>query len=301
MARSVEPGVILKEPQRFPCILRFGKKAQLHTTLLNSCSPAKLRLYRQTVTSCVILGELLKTLCLSILYAKSSQYLLHRVLVGSKLRNVWKVPSMMPAATAAAKSRPSCSTLCDPIDGSPPGSSIHGILQARVLEWSAIAFSKYDAWHKINSIKISAIIFLILVLFKMIWQEKHLKVINYQLLHIYESESHSVMSNSLWPHGLYSAWNSPGQNTGVGSLPFLHGIFPTQGLNPGILHYRKILYQLSHKWSPRILEWVAYPFSRGSSQPRNWTGVSCIAGRFFTNWAIRECLCLKIQILQDLI
>ena len=38
----------------------------------------------------------------------------------------------------------------------------------------------------------------------------------------------------------------------------------------------------------RILEWVAYPFSSGSSQPRNWTGVSCITGGFFTNWAIRE-------------
>ena len=38
----------------------------------------------------------------------------------------------------------------------------------------------------------------------------------------------------------------------------------------------------------RILEWVAYPFSRGSSQPRNWIRVSCIAGQFFTNWVIRK-------------
>ena len=38
----------------------------------------------------------------------------------------------------------------------------------------------------------------------------------------------------------------------------------------------------------RILEWIAFPFSRGPSQPRNRTGVSCIAGGFFTNWAIRE-------------
>ena len=102
------------------------------------------------------------------------------------------------------------------------------------------------------------------------------------------SESHSVVSNSLQPHGLYSPWNSPGQNTGMGSLSLLQGIFPTQGLNPGLLHCRWILYQLSHKGSPRILERVAYPFSRGSSRPRNQTGVSCIAGRFFTNWAIRE-------------
>ena len=49
------------------------------------------------------------------------------------------------------------------------------------------------------------------------------------------------------PHGLYSPWNSPGQNTGVGSLSFLQGIFPTQGLNPGLPYCRRILYQLSHK------------------------------------------------------
>ena len=96
-----------------------------------------------------------------------------------------------------------------------------------------------------------------------------------------ESESCSVVSDSLWPHRLYSPWNSPGQNTGVGSLSLLKGIFPTQGLNPGLSHCRWILYQLSHKGSPRILEWVAYPFSNGSSQPRNRTGVSWIAGRFF--------------------
>ena len=64
-----------------------------------------------------------------------------------------------------------------------------------------------------------------------------------------ESESHSVVSNSLWPHRLYSPWNSPGQNTGMGSQPFP---------------------------------------SPGDSQPRDWTQVSRIAGRFFTSWATRE-------------
>ena len=68
----------------------------------------------------------------------------------------------------------------------------------------------------------------------------------------------------------------------------LQGLFPTQGLNPGLLHCRWTLYQLSHKGSPRMLEWVAYPFFSGSPWPRNWTGVSCIAGGFFTSWAIRE-------------
>ena len=65
-----------------------------------------------------------------------------------------------------------------------------------------------------------------------------------------ESESCSVVSNSLQPHGLYSPWNSPGLNTGVGSHFLLQRIFPTQGLNLGLSHYRWILYQLSHQGSP---------------------------------------------------
>ena len=52
--------------------------------------------------------------------------------------------------------------------------------------------------------------------------------------------------------------------TGVGSLSLLQRIFPTQELNPGLPHCGQILYQLNHKGSSRILEWVAYPFSRGS-------------------------------------
>ena len=66
-----------------------------------------------------------------------------------------------------------------------------------------------------------------------------------------KSESCSVVANSLQPHGLYTV--------------------------RGILQ-------------PRILEWVAFPFSRGSSQPRDITGVSCIAGRFLIHFAIREAL-----------
>ena len=104
----------------------------------------------------------------------------------------------------------------------------------------------------------------------------------------HESESHSVMFDCLQPHRLYSPWNSLGQNTGVGSLSLLQGIFPTQGSTLGLRHWRQILYQLSHKESPRIVKWVAYPFSSRSSWPRNQTGVSCIADRLFTNWAIRE-------------
>ena len=68
-----------------------------------------------------------------------------------------------------------------------------------------------------------------------------------------ESESGSVMSNSLRPHELYSSRNSPGQNAGVGSLSLRQGIFPNQGLNPGLLLCRRILYQLSYQGSPTLL------------------------------------------------
>ena len=58
----------------------------------------------------------------------------------------------------------------------------------------------------------------------------------------------------------------------MGSLSLLQGLFPTQGLNPDLPHCRQIVHQLSHKGSPRILEWVAYPFSSRSSRPRNKPG-----------------------------
>ena len=84
------------------------------------------------------------------------------------------------------------------------------------------------------------------------------------------------MSDFLHPHGRYSPWISPGKNTGVGSLSFLQGIYPTHGSNLGIPHCRKILYHLSHQGSPKILEWVADPFCSRSSQPRNRTRVSSL-------------------------
>ena len=101
-----------------------------------------------------------------------------------------------------------CSTLCDPMDCSPPGSSVHRILQAKILETVVMLFSRGSSQLR----------------------------------------------------------------------------DPTNGLP----YCRQILYHLSHQGSPRILEWVAYLFSKGTSWPRNWTGVSCIAGIFFTSWATRE-------------
>ena len=91
---------------------------------------------------------------------------------------------------------------------SPPGSSVHGILQARIPEWVAMSSSRRSS--------------------------------------------------------------------------------QTQGSNPSLPHCRQILYPLSNQGSPRILEWVASPFPRGSSRPWNQTRVSCIAGGFFTSWATRE-------------
>ena len=66
------------------------------------------------------------------------------------------------------------------------------------------------------------------------------------------SESRSVVSDSLWPHGLYSPWNSPGQNTGVSSLSLHQGIFQTQGSNPGLLHCRQEL--LLNKYKVSVLQ-----------------------------------------------
>ena len=145
------------------------------------------------------------------------------------------------------------------------------------------------------------------------------------LLTIYHSENYSVMSNSLQPHGLYNSWNSPGQNTAVGSLSLLQGIFPTQGsptlqedslpAEPqGKPHIINIYPPISKKvlvaqsclilcnsvdcsqpsssvngiLQARILEWVASPFSRGSSHPRDGTQVSCIGTVFW------QLTCLKL-------
>ena len=69
------------------------------------------------------------------------------------------------------------------------------------------------------------------------------------------------------PTRLLCPWDPPGKNTGVGCHSLLQGIFPTQGWNPGLPLCRQILYCLSHQGSPRIPEWVAYLFSRGSSDP----------------------------------
>ena len=94
--------------------------------------------------------------------------------------------------------------------------------------------------------------------------------------------SHSVMSDPLPPQGLQPArflcpGGSSGKNTGLGFHAFHQGIFPTQGLNPGLLHCRWILYYLSHQGRPRILEWVALCLLQGIflTEESNWGLLNC--------------------------
>ena len=103
--------------------------------------------------------------------------------------------------------------------------------------------------------------------------------------------SHSFATPWTEPAKLLCPWDFPSKNSGVGCHFLLQEIFSTQGSSPHLLqllHWQVDSLPLSHLGSPRIWEWVAYPFSRGSSQSRNQTGVSCIAGGFFTSWATRE-------------
>ena len=155
--------------------------------------------------------------------------------------------------------------LCDPMDCSPLGSSVHGILQVSVLEWVAMPSSR-DLPNPGTEPRSSAL---------------------------------QVDSLPAEPQG------KP-KNTGLGRLSVLQQISPTQELNWGLLHCRWILYQLSYQkgksevtqscptlcdpmdcihgiLQARTLEWVAVPFSWGSSQPRDRTQVSHIAGGFFTS------------------
>ena len=154
----------------------------------------------------------------------------------------------------------SCPTLCNAMDCSPPGSPVHGILQARMLEWVAMPSSRGSS------------------------QSRDPNYVSYDcLLHWH------TVSLPLTPAlgSLYGCMHVYIQYIYVFCAVLSHSDL-TQGLNSGLPHCRQILYHLSHQESPWILEWVAYPFSRGSSQSRNETRVSCIVDRFFTSWATRE-------------
>ena len=185
------------------------------------------------------------------------------------------------AAATAAKSLQSCLTLCDPIDSSPPGSPIPGILQARTLEWVAISFS--NAWK---------------------WKVKVKSLSRVRLLATPWTIAHQAPLSMGFSRQEY--WS------GV-PLPSPWQIWkPPNEVKPYRLHiplhYATILLLVTKScltlcnpmdYSPqvssvpgisqaRILEWVAIPFSWESSWPRVWTWVSCIADGFLTVWATRE-------------
>ena len=136
----------------------------------------------------------------------------------------------------------SCLTLCNNTDCSPPGFSVQETLQARIMEWVAI-LSSWESSQPRDPTQVSCT------------ADRLFYHVSHQGSTKLASESRSVMSDSLRPHGLCSPWNSPGQNTGEDSRFLLQGIFPTQ----------------------------------------DRTQVSCIVGRFFTSWAMREAPILANQ------
>ena len=102
------------------------------------------------------------------------------------------------------------------------------------------------------------------------------------------SESHLGMSDSLLqPARFLCPWNSPGQNARMESCSFSRRSSQARDRDPVSCIALDFLLS-EHQGSPRILEWVAYPFSRGTSWLRNRTGVSYIAGGLFISWATRN-------------
>ena len=170
----------------------------------------------------------------------------------------------------------SCLTLCDPLDCSLPGFSVHGIFQARVLEWVSVSFSRgsspprdwtwvshiagrrFTLWatreaqlHEVPGILIERKREIVIAR----WWEK---VIVQSFSHVQLCDPMDCNQPGSSVHG-----DSPGKKTGVDRRALLQGIFPTQQSNPSLPHFRLILYHLNHQGNLRILEWVAYPFPRG--------------------------------------
>ena len=94
------------------------------------------------------------------------------------------------------------------------------------------------------------------------------------------------MSNCLQPHGLYSPWNSPGQNTGVGSFSHLPGKLLNPGIKPSSPTLQVDFLPAEPQGKPKNTRVGILSLLQQSSWPRNWTRVSCIVGRLFTNWAV---------------
>jgi len=131
--------------------------------------------------------------------------------------------ALTPAA--AAKSLQSCPTLCNPIDGSPPGSPVPGILQARTLEWVAISFS--NAWKrkvKVTVKSLSHVRFLVTP-----WTAAYQAPLWPRRGRTEKIQMYRLAKNPITR--LLCPWNCLGKNTGMGNHSLLQGIFPTQGSN----------------------------------------------------------------------
>ena len=144
----------------------------------------------------------------------------------------------------------SCLTLCKPMDGSPPGSSVPGTVQARILGWVAISFSRGSSWLR-DQTQVSCITGRCFTVWATM-QDGNKEFV--EDIKRSSCGSHWVVFDSLPTHGLWPArllclWNSPCKNPGI-----------------------------------------AIPFSRKSSKLRNQTCVYCIAGIFFTIWTTKEAL-----------
>ena len=172
------------------------------------------------------------------------------------------------------------------MDCGPPGFSVHGILQARTLEWVAVPSSWgnlpnpgieprshiagrfFTVWAtmKPKNSEVDSPLLLqgIFLTPELNWGLLHFRQILYQLSY-QGSLQRKLERKWKWkplsrvpilcnPMDLNSPWNSPGQSTGVGSLSFLQKIFPTQGSNPDLLHCRQLLYQQSYQGSPELSE-----------------------------------------------
>ena len=127
------------------------------------------------------------------------------------------------------------------MDCSLPGSSVHGILQARILEWVAISSRGSPPPRDQTHVSYASCVGR-----QVLYHWSHLGSLG-TLMKVKVIQLCLTLCD---PHGLYSPWNTPCQNTGVGSCSLLQGIFPIQESNPGLLHCRQILYQLRHKGSP---------------------------------------------------
>ena len=152
----------------------------------------------------------------------------------------------------------SCLTLCDPIDGSPPGSPISGILQARTLEWVAISFTNAWKWKvKVKSLS-------------------RVRLLATPWTAAYQAPPPMGFSRQEYWSGVplpsLKKWSEVAQSCLTLCDPVDCSLTGSS--------IQRIL-------QARILEWVAISFSRGSSWPRDQTQVSCIAGRRFTLWASR--------------